>query len=114
MLIMNRQRSRRWHPIQGTLPNTVPAASRLTDFEDVAAATSWMSEGMCSQTDPETFFAPDDAGPNWYTDAITVCQGCPIRSTCLAYAIENGIEYGVWGGSTEADRRRWTQETQAA
>lgn len=77
----------------------------LSDLEDMAIETSWMSRGVCSQTDPEVFFAPPDGNVCWWDTAVAVCLGCPVRDQCLAYAIEHGIAYGVWGGSTEADRR---------
>ncbi|WGT47623.1 WhiB family transcriptional regulator [Tessaracoccus lacteus] len=37
--------------------------------------------------------------------ARTVCAGCPVRSECLAEALDNRIEWGVWGGMTERERR---------
>ncbi|WP_420176830.1 WhiB family transcriptional regulator [Luteococcus sp. OSA5] len=38
--------------------------------------------------------------------ARVVCMGCPVRSTCLAEALDNRIEWGVWGGLTERERRQ--------
>lgn len=35
-----------------------------------------------------------------------VCAGCPVRSECLAEALDNRIEWGVWGGMTERERRQ--------
>jgi WhiB family transcriptional regulator, redox-sensing transcriptional regulator len=37
--------------------------------------------------------------------ARAVCSGCPVRSECLAEALDNRIEWGVWGGMTERERR---------
>jgi WhiB family redox-sensing transcriptional regulator len=37
--------------------------------------------------------------------AKLVCSGCPVRSECLAEALDNRIEWGVWGGMTERERR---------
>jgi len=37
--------------------------------------------------------------------ARSVCVGCPVRSECLAEALDNRIEWGVWGGMTERERR---------
>lgn len=34
-----------------------------------------------------------------------LCAGCPVRSECLAEALDNRIEWGVWGGMTERERR---------
>lgn len=37
--------------------------------------------------------------------AKTVCKTCPVCAQCLAWAMENGQDYGVWGGVDEAERR---------
>jgi RNA polymerase sigma factor (sigma-70 family) len=34
-----------------------------------------------------------------------VCTGCPVRTECLADALDNRVEFGVWGGMTERERR---------
>lgn len=33
------------------------------------------------------------------------CQGCEVIDDCLHYALKNNINYGVWGGTVENDRR---------
>lgn len=38
--------------------------------------------------------------------AKAVCMGCPVRVNCLAEALDNRIEWGVWGGMTERERRQ--------
>lgn len=37
--------------------------------------------------------------------AKKVCAGCPVKTECLAEALDNRIEWGVWGGMTERERR---------
>ena len=37
--------------------------------------------------------------------AKKVCKGCPVRMECLADALDNQVEFGVWGGMTERERR---------
>ena len=37
--------------------------------------------------------------------AKLVCSGCPVRFECLAEALDNRIEWGVWGGMNERERR---------
>ena len=36
-------------------------------------------------------------------EAKAICARCPARDACLAYALDAGEAYGVWGG---ADRGR--------
>lgn len=38
--------------------------------------------------------------------ARAVCMGCAVRSHCLAEALDHRIEWGVWGGLTERERRQ--------
>ena len=35
-----------------------------------------------------------------------LCLGCPVRMQCLTEALDNRIEWGVWGGMTERERRQ--------
>ncbi|OPG10627.1 hypothetical protein B1L11_23225 [Microbispora sp. GKU 823] len=63
-----------------------------------------MDWAVCPEIDPDLFFAePND--PVSSRLAKAVCRGCPVVSECLAYAIEHG-EVGVWGGTTEKERKR--------
>ena len=63
----------------------------------------WMATAKCRGVDPAEFFPSDGSGVD---RAQRVCSGCPVRSECLDYALENRIEHGVWGGSSERERRR--------
>lgn len=64
---------------------------------------SWQDRGLCAQTDPEEFF-PDKGGATRYAKAI--CAVCPVQAECLDYALANDERFGVWGGTTERDRRK--------
>lgn len=48
----------------------------------------------CAESDPELFFPADNAT---LAAARRVCDGCPMRDTCLALA-QARKESGVWGG----------------
>lgn len=45
--------------------------------------------------------------------AVAVCQGCPVRDDCLAYAVEQRERYGIWGGLTGLERRSLLIESSA-
>ena len=57
----------------------------------------------------ELFFGPDaefvTARKKREAEAKAICAGCPARDACLAYALDAGEAYGVWGGLTEDERR---------
>ncbi len=38
-------------------------------------------------------------------EARQFCFACPVRTECLAHALDQRIEFGVWGGMTERERR---------
>jgi WhiB family redox-sensing transcriptional regulator len=65
--------------------------------------TSWMAQGLCRFEPPSTFFPSDGVGVE---TAKRICASCPVKKPCLEYALENRIDHGVWGGTSERQRRR--------
>jgi WhiB family redox-sensing transcriptional regulator len=65
--------------------------------------TTWMVEGKCRELPVETFFPRDGVGVEI---AKLVCAECPVRESCLEYALFHRIEHGIWGGESERARRR--------
>lgn len=61
----------------------------------------WTTSAACNTADPDELFVTGAA----QNRAKTVCQGCPVRTECLADALDNRVEFGVWGGMTERERR---------
>ncbi len=61
----------------------------------------WPSMAACRNGDPDALFV-QGAEQNV---AKRICRGCPVRYECLADALDNRIEFGVWGGMTERERR---------
>ncbi|MEU5137913.1 WhiB family transcriptional regulator [Streptomyces californicus] len=61
----------------------------------------WSSLAACSTTDPDELFVQGTA----QNRAKLVCAGCLVRTECLADALDNRVEFGVWGGMTERERR---------
>jgi len=65
--------------------------------------TPWMAQGNCREHPPTTFFPSDGVGVEL---AKRICATCPVNEPCLEYALENRIDHGVWGGTSERQRRR--------
>lgn len=63
----------------------------------------WMADALCAQVDPDLFF-PEKGGLNHQAKAT--CLKCPVRVECATYAIENDEPFGVWGMTSEHDRRK--------
>ncbi len=63
--------------------------------------TDWASFAACRTTDPDTLFVQGAA----QNRAKAICVGCDVRTECLADALDNRVEFGVWGGMTERERR---------
>ena len=61
----------------------------------------WATKALCNQARPDELFVRGAA----QNRAKQLCAGCPVRTECLAEALDNQIEWGVWGGMTERERR---------
>ncbi|MFF7753298.1 WhiB family transcriptional regulator [Streptomyces sp. NPDC007971] len=64
-------------------------------------SSRWAEHAACRSTDPDELFTPGAA----QHQAKTVCTGCTVRTECLAEALDERIEFGIWGGMTERERR---------
>jgi WhiB family redox-sensing transcriptional regulator len=78
-------------------------------------AALW-SRAACSTADPELFFPISTAGPaaRQVAQAKAICARCEIRQACLEYALDAGRVQGVWGGTTENERRLIRQRARRA
>ena len=61
----------------------------------------WAARAACRSTDPDALFVQGAA----QNRAKAICMGCEVRTECLADALDNRVEVGVWGGMTERERR---------
>jgi WhiB family redox-sensing transcriptional regulator len=68
---------------------------------DVEMLVEWSRNARCRGTNPDDLFVQGAA----QNRAKAVCLGCPVRTECLADALDNRVEFGVWGGMTERERR---------
>jgi WhiB family redox-sensing transcriptional regulator len=68
----------------------------------------WRDRAACRDENPELFFPVSDVGPGarQVAQAKAVCGSCPVRSECLSYALDNGLDHGIFGGTAERERRR--------
>lgn len=65
----------------------------------------WMINANCRGQDPDIFFPTN--GHNLLTrPAVETCNQCPVQLDCLEYALQHKIDHGIWGGTSERERRR--------
>ncbi|MGW1627317.1 WhiB family transcriptional regulator [Streptomyces sp. NPDC002172] len=68
---------------------------------------SWRERAACRDVDPDLFFPIGTAGLTLVQidEAKAVCARCPVRELCLQWALDVGQVEGIWGGTTESERR---------
>lgn len=94
------------------------APPEFAEFEQIAQRVAqgqfehdprftWRQTASCRDTSPELFFPIGTTGPavDQIAAAKTVCFTCPSRVPCLEYALSTNQDSGVWGGTSEEDRR---------
>lgn len=71
----------------------------------------WMERAACATRPADTCFPTSTA--RQARIAVEVCGPCPVSADCLAHALSSptAVE-GVWGGTTEAERRALRKQAQ--
>lgn len=75
-----------------------------------ARPSDWQVRGLCRGNHSHLFFPPNtfehkDERERRETRAKAICQVCPVMGQCVEYALDIREPYGIWGGTTEADRK---------
>lgn len=83
---------------RGAIRGTVHSA-------DPQESARWVSRALCRTNDPDGLFVRGAA----QRQAAALCRHCPVMSECGAEALDNKVEFGVWGGMTERQRRALLQ-----
>lgn len=63
----------------------------------------WKMNAACRGQDVNDWFAPANQLP---PHVLNTCAGCVVRQECFDYALEEGLDYGVFGGVTGRQRLR--------
>ncbi len=83
-------------------------ARRVAERLDQDPDVSWRKHASCRDTDPDLFFPVGTTGlaVSQIDEAKAVCMGCPAQIQCLEFALIANQDTGVWGGSSEEERRQ--------
>ena len=71
----------------------------------------WRKQGACLSADPDLFFPVSSRGVSatQIDRAKSVCASCPVRARCLDFALSTQQQFGIWGGTTEDERKRMSR-----
>lgn len=77
------------------------------DDQPVGTLSGWRAKAACLDEDPELFFPVGSTGPalDQVERAKAVCRRCSVIDECLDWALETNQQDGIWGGSSEDERR---------
>jgi WhiB family transcriptional regulator, redox-sensing transcriptional regulator len=79
------------HPAQANVPN-------------------WLHDAACRGMELSIFYRPDNergaSARRHDLRAKAICADCPVRRSCLEWALATPEPYGVWGGMTPDERRQ--------
>lgn len=64
----------------------------------------WRAQAAC-KNQIKLFFPAEEKKTVKYTDALNICNSCPVKKECLDYAISYDMVHGIWGGTTPNQRR---------
>lgn len=80
-----------------------PTRPHFDEPGNLFASPAFMDLGSCRGSDPDVFFP--DRGES-LEPAKAICAECIVRDECLEYALDNRERFGIWGGTSERERRR--------
>ncbi|NNN21935.1 MAG: WhiB family transcriptional regulator [Acidimicrobiales bacterium] len=77
--------------------------NRTTDWDQ----DDWRVRAACRDTDPDLFFPIGSTGAalDQICAAKKVCNLCDSKDQCLEFALATNQESGVWGATSEEERR---------
>jgi WhiB family redox-sensing transcriptional regulator len=75
-------------------------------FLIAATRPEWRERALCAQVGDDLWY-PESGGGSSARAAKVICRQCEVRAECLREAIDNDEAFGIWGGLTEYERRRF-------
>ena len=76
----------------------------LSEWQLIDTYQEWKEDAACLGEDYDTFFP--NVGYNQHNlEARKICAICPVKKQCLMFAVNNRINYGIWGGLTPIQRK---------
>jgi len=84
------------------------ALSSSRNLSLAAENDHWRADAACQDTDPDLFFPVGTTGPalEQIATAQAVCRSCAVQHECLEFALMTNQDSGIWGGTSEEERRK--------
>lgn len=79
----------------------------LPDVAELCQRPAWQARAACRGTRLAAFFPQRGETVD---EAKATCDGCPVCSECLETALADPELRGVWGGTSERQRRQMRRE----
>ena len=92
----------------GTVARTATLGGNVAlTAEAFEAVIDWQTDAACRDTDPALFFPVGTTGPaiEQIASAKQVCFSCVCQDECLDFALATNQDTGIWGGTSEEERR---------
>lgn len=99
--------------VTSTYPSETPredqvALSLTAEPYSALENDDWRDLSACRDTSPDLFFPVGTTGPaiEQIAQAKAVCAQCEVQGPCLEFALVTNQDSGVWGGTSEEERRK--------
>ena len=99
--------------VTSTYPSETPredqvALSLTAEPYSALENDDWRDLSACRDTSPDLFFPVGTTGPaiEQIAQAKAVCATCEVQAPCLEFAMVTNQDSGVWGGTSEEERRK--------
>jgi WhiB family redox-sensing transcriptional regulator len=83
----------------------------MTTLSAYTTGGTWRDLAACREIGYVPFYPGKGESPN---AAKRICAGCDVREQCLAEALDDPDADGVWGGTTERERRDLRKKRKAS
>lgn len=100
------------HPIPYERADLVDQSEPIVpgEYELIAQREEWMQHGACRGVATTLFFPERGVDAS---EAKKVCATCPVKDECLDYALRTCQKIGIWGGTSEFERRAMRKEVRS-
>lgn len=77
------------------------------DIDAILTRPNWQARAACGDQPPNVFF-PERGQPT--RPAVAICRTYAVRPECLEFAMADSSLTGIWGGTSERQRRQMRRQ----